>query len=234
MRQQPALFFANACVVLSKLLHHGEKNVVCIYHRQRSRRKRTSRTSTLVPRALSSHAQPLSREYFSVFFFSPCVRVIVVMSFGEKLSANGGDLAQAAETLEGVGGAVSGTPAAASALAGLYAGMGEAEKAVGVVVEAAEAARRGEHVSGCAQSLFRRPGCRVADWPVHKIVVFRATFFGLKRALAVNLRPISPWKAFQQNPYLCGDIHPTALCFPRSGATIAVGMDPFGNTLRLS
>lgn len=47
---------------------------------------------------------------------------------------------------------MSGTPAAASALAGLYAGMGEAEKAAGVVVKAAEAARRGEHVRQCARS----------------------------------------------------------------------------------
>ena len=41
---------------------------------------------------------------------------------------------------------MSGTPAAASALAGLYVGMGEPQKAAGVVVKAAEAARRGDHV----------------------------------------------------------------------------------------
>lgn len=69
------------------------------------------------------------------------------VSSGEQLYANGGSLAEAAETLEGVGGAVSGTPAAASALAGLYAGMGEAEKAAAVVVKAAEDAHRGKHVS---------------------------------------------------------------------------------------
>lgn len=49
---------------------------------------------------------------------------------------------------------MSGTPAAASALAGLYAGMGEAEKAAGVVVKAAEAARRGDHVSVYQYTFF--------------------------------------------------------------------------------
>lgn len=42
---------------------------------------------------------------------------------------------------------MSGTPAAASALAGLYLGMGDTEKAAAVVVRAAEAASRGDHVS---------------------------------------------------------------------------------------
>lgn len=64
-----------------------------------------------------------------------------------QLYTVGGDLASAAKTLEGVK-AVTGTPAAASALAGLYAGMGDAEKGAAVVVAAAESAHRGEHVSG--------------------------------------------------------------------------------------
>ena len=64
-----------------------------------------------------------------------------------QLYAVGGDLASAAKTLEGVK-SVTGTPAAASALAGLYAGMGDAEKGATVVVAAAESAHRGEHVSG--------------------------------------------------------------------------------------
>lgn len=64
-----------------------------------------------------------------------------------QLYAVGGDLALAAQTLEGVK-AVTGTPAAASALARLYAGMGDAEKGAAVVVAAAEMAHRGEHVSG--------------------------------------------------------------------------------------
>ncbi|CAM9427818.1 unnamed protein product [Laminaria digitata] len=61
-----------------------------------------------------------------------------------QLYAVGGDLALAAQTLEGVK-AVTGTPAAASALARLYAGMGDAEKGAAVVVAAAESAHRGEH-----------------------------------------------------------------------------------------
>eukprot|EP00752_Nemacystus_decipiens_P006033 g5448.t1 len=79
-----------------------------------------------------------------------------------QLYANGGKLAQAAETLEGVGGGVSGTPAAASALAGLYAGMGETEKAAGVVVKAAEAASRGD--SGLAGEDQANALLGMADW----------------------------------------------------------------------
>eukprot|EP00752_Nemacystus_decipiens_P006034 g5448.t2 len=81
---------------------------------------------------------------------------------GGGLYANGGKLAQAAETLEGVGGGVSGTPAAASALAGLYAGMGETEKAAGVVVKAAEAASRGD--SGLAGEDQANALLGMADW----------------------------------------------------------------------
>ena len=62
---------------------------------------------------------------------------------------------------------MSGTPAAASALAGLYASMGEAEKAAGVVVKAAEAASRGDHVREC---LFCRRVCLRCGWT---FVLFR-------------------------------------------------------------
>lgn len=64
----------------------------------------------------------------------------------QQLYASEGNLSLAAETLEGVK-MVAGTPAAASALAGLHAGMGNREKAAAVVGEAVEAACRGEHVS---------------------------------------------------------------------------------------
>lgn len=70
----------------------------------------------------------------------------LLISYRRKVHASGGNLSLAAETLESVG-AVSGTPAAASALAGLYMGMGDGEKAAGVVEQAVEAAYRGEHVS---------------------------------------------------------------------------------------
>ncbi|CAM9537632.1 unnamed protein product [Ectocarpus sp. 6 AP-2014] len=79
-----------------------------------------------------------------------------------QLYATGNDLALAAETLEGVGGAVTGTPAAASALAGLYLGMGDTEKAAAVVVRAAEAASRGDHgLEGDEQA---RALLGMADW----------------------------------------------------------------------
>ncbi|CAN0007398.1 unnamed protein product, partial [Ectocarpus fasciculatus] len=79
-----------------------------------------------------------------------------------QLYATGGDLSLAAETLEGVGGGVSGTPAAASALAGLYLGMGDAEKAATVVVRAADAASRGDHdLAGDEQA---RALLGMADW----------------------------------------------------------------------
>lgn len=63
-----------------------------------------------------------------------------------QLHALAGDLALATKTLESVK-AVTGTPAAASALAELYKGMGDAEKGAAVVVAAAESANRGKHVS---------------------------------------------------------------------------------------
>ncbi|CAM9248188.1 unnamed protein product, partial [Hapterophycus canaliculatus] len=79
-----------------------------------------------------------------------------------QLHANAGDLALAAETLESVGGTVAGTPAAASALAGLYSGMGDAGKAKDVVLGAAEAARRGAH--GLAGEDQAKALLSMADW----------------------------------------------------------------------
>lgn len=86
----------------------------------------------------------------SCLTFDPVFRTASIPILGtlrKQLCANGGNLAQAVETLEGVGGTGSGTPAAALVLAGLCAVMGEAAKAAGVVVKAAEASRRGNHVS---------------------------------------------------------------------------------------
>ncbi|CAN0288547.1 unnamed protein product, partial [Ectocarpus sp. 13 AM-2016] len=88
--------------------------------------------------------------------------VSLKLCVAQQLYATGNDLALAAETLEGVGGAVSGTPAAASALAGLYLGMGDTDKAAAVVVQAVEAASRGDHdLEGDEQA---RALLGMADW----------------------------------------------------------------------
>ncbi|CAN0220394.1 unnamed protein product, partial [Scytosiphon promiscuus] len=103
---------------------------------------------------LNSHlskAKPGSEEEMSLKL---CV--------AQQLHASAGDLALAAETLEGVGGTVTGTPAAASALAGLYSAMGETEKAKAAVLGAAEAARRGEH--GLAGEDQAKALISMADW----------------------------------------------------------------------
>ncbi|CAM9329917.1 unnamed protein product [Ascophyllum nodosum] len=78
-----------------------------------------------------------------------------------QLLASGGDLAAAAETLEGID-AISGTPAASAALARLYVEMGKREKATGVVQEAVEAACRGEH--GLEGEVRAKALLGMADW----------------------------------------------------------------------
>lgn len=90
---------------------------------------------------------PTTRDIHSPDPHVPHTPFLLASSRREQLHATAGDLALAAETLEGVGGTVTGTPAAAAALAGLYSGMGDTEKAKAAVLEAADAARRGEHVS---------------------------------------------------------------------------------------
>ncbi|CAN0225353.1 unnamed protein product [Pylaiella littoralis] len=114
-----------------------------------SKRGKKGDASTLLKTRLSQ-ARPGSDEEVSLKL---CVA---------QLYATGDELALAAETLESVGGAVSGTPAAASALAGLYAGMGDTEKAAAVVVKAAEAARRGDN--GLAGEDQAKALLGMADW----------------------------------------------------------------------